>query len=39
VPVWIFHVKPQVYAETAEQLSRLDGNRVHLLEQDKVYSL
>jgi ribonuclease BN (tRNA processing enzyme) len=39
VPVWIFHVKPQFYAETAEQLSRLDGNRVHLLEQDKVYSL
>ena len=39
VPVWIFHVKPQFYAETAEELSRLDGNRVHLLAQDKTYSL
>jgi ribonuclease BN (tRNA processing enzyme) len=39
VPVWVFHVKPQFYAETAEELSRLDGDRVVVLEQDKTYSL
>ena len=39
VPVWIFHIKPPFYEETAEELSRLDGDRVVILEQDKTYSL
>jgi ribonuclease BN (tRNA processing enzyme) len=39
VPVWIFHVKPQFYQETAEELSRLDGDRILLLEQDKTYEI
>jgi cAMP phosphodiesterase len=39
IAVWVFHVKPQFYAETAEELSRIDGNRVTVLEQDKTYSV
>jgi ribonuclease BN (tRNA processing enzyme) len=39
VPVWIYHVKPQFYEETAEELARIDGARVLMLEQDKTYSL
>ena len=39
IPVWIFHVKPQFHEEIAEELSRLDGSRVSLLEQDRIYSL
>jgi ribonuclease BN (tRNA processing enzyme) len=39
VPVWIFHVKPQFHAETAEELSRIDGHRITILEQDKTYEL
>jgi ribonuclease BN (tRNA processing enzyme) len=39
VPVWIFHVKPQFHQETADELSRLDGHRVSLLEQDKTYTI
>lgn len=36
-PVWIYHIKPQLYDEVAEQLSRL-GDRIVLLEQDKTYT-
>ncbi|MCL6640190.1 MAG: 3',5'-cyclic-nucleotide phosphodiesterase [Candidatus Rokubacteria bacterium] len=39
VPVWIFHVKPQFYEETAEELARLGTSRVQILEQDKSYAL
>jgi cAMP phosphodiesterase len=40
VPVWIFHIKPPFYEETAEELSRLDaGGRIVILEQDKTYSI
>jgi ribonuclease BN (tRNA processing enzyme) len=39
VPVWIFHVKPQFHEELAEELSRIDGNRVSILTQDRVYNL
>ena len=39
VPVWIFHIKPQFYSETAEELARIDGNRIMLLEQDKTYTV
>jgi cAMP phosphodiesterase len=40
VPVWIFHIKPPFYDETADELSRLDAHeRIVILEQDKTYSL
>jgi len=39
VPVWIYHIKPQFYEETADELLRLGSGRVMLLDQDKTYSL
>jgi len=39
VPIWIFHIKPQLFQETAEQLATIDPTRVHTLEQGKTYSL
>ena len=39
VPVWIFHVKPQFAEEIAEELDRLGGDRVVLLEQDHTYAV
>lgn len=39
VPIWIFHIKPQLFQETAEQLARIDPARIHTLEQGKTYSL
>lgn len=39
VPIWIFHIKPQLFQETAEQLARIDPTRIHTLEQGKTYSL
>ncbi len=39
VPVLIFHVKPQFYEETAEELALIPGNRLQILEQDKTYIL
>jgi ribonuclease BN (tRNA processing enzyme) len=39
VPIWIFHIKPQFYEETAEELSHIGGGRLHLVEQDKLYTL
>jgi cAMP phosphodiesterase len=39
VPVWIFHVKPQFYDETAAELERIDGTRVAILSQDKTYTI
>jgi cAMP phosphodiesterase len=39
VPVWIFHIKPPFYEETAEELSRLDARRIVILEQDKTYAV
>jgi ribonuclease BN (tRNA processing enzyme) len=39
IPVWIYHVKPQFYDETAEELSRIDSRRITLVEQDKTYTL
>jgi ribonuclease BN (tRNA processing enzyme) len=39
VPVWIFHVKPQFHEELAEELARIDGDRVSILTQDRVYNL
>jgi ribonuclease BN (tRNA processing enzyme) len=39
VPVLVFHVKPQFYEETAEELAQIPGDRVQILEQDKTYIL
>jgi len=36
-PLWIYHIKPSYYEETAEELSRL-GSRVHIMRQGQVYS-
>jgi len=38
-PVWVYHVKPQLYQETAEELAKIDSTRIHILEQGKTYSL
>lgn len=39
IPVWIFHIKPPFYEETAEELARLNDGRITILEQDKTYTL
>jgi len=39
IPIWIFHIKPQLFEETAEELARIDPARIHTLEQGKTYSL
>ena len=39
VPVWIFHIKPQFQQEIAEELTRINGGRLVLIEQDKTYEL
>src|SRR6266704_3270159 len=33
IPIWIFHIKPQLFQETAEQLATIDPARIHTLEQ------
>jgi cAMP phosphodiesterase len=39
VPIWVFHIKPQLFQETAEELANIDPTRIHTLEQGKTYSL
>jgi cAMP phosphodiesterase len=39
VPVWIFHIKPQLYEETVAELEQIDPTRIHILEQGKTYNL
>jgi cAMP phosphodiesterase len=39
IPIWIYHIKPAFFEETAEQLARIDPLRIHTLEQGKTYSL
>jgi cAMP phosphodiesterase len=39
IPIWIFHIKPQLFEETAEELATIDPARIHTLEQGKTYSL
>ncbi len=39
LPVWIYHIKPQFYQETAEELARIDPARIQILEQGKTYTL
>jgi len=39
LPVWIFHIKPQLYEETVAELEQIDPTRIHILEQGKTYNL
>jgi hypothetical protein len=39
VPIWIYHIKPQLFQETAAELANIDPTRIHTLEQGKTYSL
>jgi cAMP phosphodiesterase len=39
LPVWIYHIKPPFYQETAEELARIDPSRIQILEQGKTYQL
>lgn len=39
VPIWVYHIKPQVFEETAEELANIDPTRIHTLEQGKTYWL
>jgi cAMP phosphodiesterase len=36
-PLWVYHIKPAHFEETAEELERL-GDRVHVLEQDQTHA-
>jgi cAMP phosphodiesterase len=37
-PLWVYHIKPTFYEETADELSRLDG-KVQILQQDQTYTI
>src|SRR6266849_10755173 len=39
VPIWIYHIKPQLFQETAEELAKIDPSRIHTLEQGKTYRI
>ena len=39
VPIWVYHIKPQLLQESAEELANIDPTRIHTLEQGKTYSL
>jgi len=39
VPIWVYHIKPQLFQETAEELASIDPTRIHTLEQGKTYWL
>jgi cAMP phosphodiesterase len=39
LPIWVYHIKPQLFQETAEELANIDPARIHTLEQGKTYSL
>jgi len=39
LPIWVFHIKPQFYQETAEELARIDPSGIQILEQGKTYTL
>lgn len=39
IPIWVFHIKPQIYQETAQELAQIDPTRIHVLEQGKTYQL
>jgi cAMP phosphodiesterase len=37
VPIWVFHIKPPFYQEIAEELAKIDPERIQILEQGKTY--
>ncbi len=39
LPLWIYHIKPHFFEETAEELQKIDPARIHILEQGKTYTL
>lgn len=39
LPLWIYHIKPHFFEETAEELQKIDPARIHILEQGKTYAL
>ena len=39
IPIWIYHIKPQLYQETTEELANIDPTRIHILEQGKTYTI
>jgi len=39
VPIWVFHIKPPFYQEIAEELAKIDPERIQILEQGKTYSI
>lgn len=39
IPIWVYHIKPQLYQETAEELAKIDPTRIHILEQGKTYTI
>ena len=39
LPIWVYHIKPQLFEETAEELANIDPTRIHTLEQGKTYWL
>ncbi len=39
VPVWIFHIKPQLREETHDELQRVVSERTDLLEENRTYEL
>ncbi len=39
IPIWIFHIKPQLFQETAEEVVKIDPARIHTLDQGKTYTL
>jgi ribonuclease BN (tRNA processing enzyme) len=39
LPIWVFHIKPQLFEETAEELAKIDPARILTLEQGKTYCL
>jgi cAMP phosphodiesterase len=39
IPIWVFHIKPQLFEETAEELAKIDPARILTLEQGKTYCL
>ena len=39
LPLWIYHIKPHFFEETAEELQKIDPARIHILEQGKIYTL
>jgi cAMP phosphodiesterase len=38
LPLWIYHIKPHFFEETAEELQKIDSARIHILEQGKTYT-